>query len=350
MLKYVLSLIGFLFVLALVFNTKPLTQSEKKPETGIVFNSASLNHDRIGHLESAHRLTYIKDFFAETKILKHIQIINERPASQEELLLAHDLNYIQDISNVGKTSKLFFTNDKWSPYVTSFAFQAAATAAGSLVELSEKIAQGDLKNGFAIVRPPGHHATYNSAMGYCIFNNIGIAAENLLKKKLAYKILIVDTDAHFGNGIAMQFWNNPNVFYISHNQEWLFPYSQGKSNLNIKDIKVKFLFPEKDYLQLFKKNVNESIEKLKPDFIFVSAGYDSHWRDPMSNLSLTLTGYAEISQFLVEKAQQYSSGKIVFSLEGGYDLDVLKYGTYNTVQALLRKNEFIDPIGPKTNP
>lgn len=349
MLKYAFSLIGAFFLIALVLNSKPLKQIEVKSGTGVVFNITSMKHDKVGHVESALRLKSIKDFLVQSKILLQTKIFEERLASYEELLLAHDSNFIKEVSAATKTSKTFFTNDKWSPYVSPYAFEAAASAVGSLIDLSEKVALGELKNGFAIVRPPGHHATSNTAMGFCIFNNISIAAENLIKKNLAHKILIVDTDAHFGNGIAQHFLNNSNVVYVSHNQEWLFPYSQGQSNSNIKDIKIKFLFPEQDYLKIFKANINEAVEKIKPDFIFVSAGYDSHWRDPMSNLSLSLTGYAEISDFLVEKSLQYSSGKIVFSLEGGYDLEVLKYGTYNTLQALTRNNEFLDPIGPRTN-
>lgn len=349
MLKYALSIASALALIVFAFNFIPPSNNVEKLTTGVVFNLSSLSHDRLGHAESAHRIQNIKKFLDEKKVLTQTRVLTERSAEQEELLLAHDLNYVLSILKPYKNNKDFFTSDKWSPYVTPYAYQTAATAVGSLIDLSESVARGELANGFAIIRPPGHHATQNQAMGYCIFNNIAIATENLIKKKLAQKILIVDTDAHFGNGIADHFWENKNVYYISHNQEFVFPYSKGRSNSNIKDIKIRFLHPEDIYLKTFQASVDEALENFKPDFIFVSAGYDAHWRDPMSNLSLSLMAYANMSKYLVEKSQQYTSGKIVFSLEGGYDLDVLKYGAYNTIQALIGKNNFIDPIGPLLN-
>lgn len=182
-------------------------------------------------------------------------------------------------------------------------------------------------------------------MGFCIFNNISIAALNLLQKKLAAKILIVDIDAHHGNGIEEILKNRTDVHYISFHQEWMFPYT-GKNNLaNVTNFNLKFLFPEDQYRTLFETEIKSAAETFKPDFIIVSSGYDSHWRDYMSNLGHSLKTYSWASQKLVELADKYTGGKIVFSLEGGYDLEALSFGVANSVKALLKRDDFLDPIG-----
>lgn len=314
--------------------------------TAVVINRTSLNYSRIGHIESAFRLKSILDYLDQKGLLRYLNILPERTASKEELRLAHDTEYIEKIFS-WPSDKAFYSNDKWSPYSNKSSLASALTAAGSLIVLSEAVSKGEFENGFAIIRPPGHHATQNKAMGFCIFNNIAIAAKNLIIKNLAKKILIVDIDAHFGNGIADIFTHDTQVYYLSLNQKWIFPYSPGSSTDRIKDIKVDFLYPEEKHVQKFKEAVDNAIHEFSPDFIFVSAGFDSHWRDPMSNLSLSLTAYAEMSRFLVQSAKKVAQGKIVFSLEGGYDLDVLPIAVGNSLKILMGREDIEDPIGKK---
>ena len=313
--------------------------------TGVIFNMSSAEYSKVGHPESKYRTLYILDYLKQKKILDKVHVYQERPATRGELYLVHDKDYVDSVLNE-HGEEGYLTADKWSPYISKGMINAALTAAGSLVTLSEAIAKGEVKNGFAIIRPPGHHATRRKAMGFCIFNNIAIAAEDLLTKNLATRILIVDMDAHYGNGIVDIFKDNPQVYYVSFNQRWVFPYSNGLSTDHIKDIKINFQQPESEYLQIFQKNVSRAISDFKPNFIFVSSGFDAHWRDYMSNLSLSLTTYAKMSKFLVDESNKYVGGKIIFSLEGGYDLDVLPIASYNVLLALMGQDGFEDPIGP----
>lgn len=315
-------------------------------KTAIVYNPVSLNHDRPGEPESALRLKSIIEELKNQNIWDQVHRMTARPATEDELRLVHDADYIESVKKLSQSHiQKFLNSDKWAPYNGEYSYQSAITAAGGLIDLSEAVARGEFENGFAIIRPPGHHALKNKAMGFCIFNNIAIASKNLINKKLAQRILIFDIDAHHGNGIEEAFMNSKEVVYISLHQNLIFPYTGDVSTENIKNIKLNFLEPEENYKKYFETALSKAIEKFKPDFIFVSAGYDAHWRDYMSNLGLTSTGHFWLAEKLVQSAAVYSNKKIVFSLEGGYDLEALSQGVSNSVKALLHRKDFSDTIG-----
>lgn len=314
--------------------------------TGLVISSKSQKHTLEGHPENHLRIKSIETEISKQNLFKDLTIVPTKDATEQDLELAHSKKYIKQVIDQSKKNQTYTNEKKWEPYHTKYAFEAATEAAGSLIELTELVARGSLKNGFAAIRPPGHHALAEKGMGYCVFNNIAISAKSLLKNGLAKKILIVDIDAHHGNGIEEIFKNSEEVVYLSLHQKLMFPYTGDTNYKNISNLQLNFQEPEANHINLLKKNLSQILQKFTPDFIIVSAGYDAHWRDYMSNLGLSLKGLAEISQYLVEIANQYSNGKIVFSLEGGYDLEVLSYGVTNTLKALLSRNDFADPIGP----
>lgn len=333
------------FLLVILLLSFSCTQGEKS-RTAVAWNPGAMKHTLDGQPETARRIEVIVQELKTQKLWDSVSIIEARPATDTELSLAHQKSYIDYVKNwTGNEKETYLYHDKWSPYNSKYAFQSAATAAGGLIELTEAVANKKFQNGFAIIRPPGHHALPGKGMGYCIFNNISIAALNLLNKKLAQKILIVDMDAHHGNGIEEILKNRTDVMYLSFHQEWMFPYT-GKDNLsNVKNYGLHFMYPEEKYRALFEVEVNKAISEFKPDYIIVSAGYDAHWRDYMSNLKLDLSTQAWISQKLVALADQYTEGKIVFSLEGGYDLEALSNGVANTIKALMKRSDFVDPVG-----
>lgn len=315
--------------------------------TAIVYNPISLNHTRPGEPESALRIQAILKELKSQNMWSQVNHIEARKATEDEIQLVHDKEYISSVKRSGNTQKNNYLNhDKWSPYGSKYVYESALTAVGGLIDLSEAVARKEFENGFAIVRPPGHHALRNKAMGYCVFNNIAIATKNLLNKKLARKILIFDIDAHHGNGLEDVFKNSTEVFYVSLHQKWIFPYSGDQNTANIRNLNLKFLETEENYKKEFEIALAETVESFKPDFIFVSAGYDAHWRDYMSNLGLSSLGHAWLSEKLVAAAARYSDNKIVFSLEGGYDLEALSLGVTNSIKALMHRNDFTDPIGP----
>ncbi len=333
------------FTLAISFFLFKSSQGDVS-KTAIVYNPISLNHNRPGEPESALRLKSIIDELKNQNTWNQVYRMTARPATEDELRLVHEPDYIESVKKLSqKNSPKFLNSDKWAPYNGEYSYQSAITAVGGLIDLSEAVARGEFENGFAIVRPPGHHALKNKGMGFCIFNNIAIASKNLINKKLAQRILIFDIDAHHGNGIEEAFNGSSEVVYISLHQNLIFPYTGDVSSENIKNIKLNFLETEENYKKYFEVALNKAIEKFKPDFIFVSAGYDAHWRDYMSNLGLTSTGHFWLSEKLVESAAIHSNKKIVFSLEGGYDLEALSQGVSNSLKALLHRKDFSDTIG-----
>ncbi len=317
-----------------------------KSRTAIAWNPIAMNHNLDGQPETAKRIEAIMMELKNQNLWKDLNVIEARPATEVELALAHHKSYIDSVKSwAGNKKEPYLNHDKWAPYNSKYAFQSAATAAGGLIELTEAVAKNEYQNGFAIIRPPGHHALANKGMGYCIFNNISIATLNLLNKKLANRVLIIDMDAHHGNGIEEILRDRIDVMYLSFHQEWMFPYT-GTDNLsNVKNFGLQFMFPDYKYRPLFETAVNKAAVEFKPDFIIVSAGYDAHWRDYMSNLKLDLGTQAWISEKLVTLANEYTQGKIVFSLEGGYDLEVLSHGVANTLKALMKRSDFVDPVG-----
>jgi len=320
--------------------------SNTKHSTAIIWNPISQQHTMEGQPENANRVRYIIEELKHQKLWNKVAVLQAREATDAELSLAHSKTYINRVKQWAEEQKdKYLTAEKWSPYNGPHSAISASTAAGGLIQLTEAVAKNEYKNGFAIIRPPGHHATSEKGMGYCIYNNISIASLNLLNKKLASRILIVDMDAHHGNGIEEILKGRSDVMYMSFHQQWMFPYTGEKSFENIQNYNLKFLMPENFHLDLFNIEVTRVAQNFKPDFILVSAGYDSHWRDFMSNLGLSTNAHALMSQKLIALADEYSAGKIVFSLEGGYDLEALANGVSNSIKALLKRDDFIDTIG-----
>ncbi|RLC89616.1 MAG: histone deacetylase, partial [Chloroflexi bacterium] len=235
------------------------------------------------------------------------------------------------------------------------SFDAALMAAGGVVRAVEAVLTGEVANGFALVRPPGHHATATRAMGFCLFNNVAVAARAALTGGQVERVLIADFDVHHGNGTQDTFAADPAVFYFSSHQ---YPYYPGSGNWNetgngpgegtLLNVPLPAGVGDAGYAQVFAELVWPLAERFRPDLILVSAGYDAHWSDPLAMMNLSLTGYAWLGRELVRMAEQLCAGKIVFTLEGGYQLDVLAYGVLNAFYAMLGEETIADPLGPSS--
>lgn len=236
-------------------------------------------------------------------------------------------------------------------YTTKTSWDLALKAAGGAIAVSQAVWQRDARRGFALCRPPGHHATANQAMGFCLLNNIALAAENLIQQQGAQRIAIIDLDQHHGNGTQDIFWARDNVFFSSAHQ---YPHYPGTGHINEVGIgpgkgkTANFPLPAGSGDRAFQTVMDEAIipllDRYAPEMILVSYGFDTHWRDPLGSLLLSAQGYHNLIASLTAWADQHCQGRITLILEGGYDLTAAGACAQGVVAALLGQS-WDDPLG-----
>jgi acetoin utilization deacetylase AcuC-like enzyme len=242
-------------------------------------------------------------------------------------------------------------------YVSAGSYQAALMAAGGLIEAVGAVLDGRVDNAFALVRPPGHHAMPGQSVshgnGFCLLNNVAIAAQAARLDRGVERVLIVDFDVHHGNGTQAMTEADPTIGFISTHQYPYYPgtgaardIGRGPGEGTVVNIPLSPGMGDGIFRQVYEQVVIPVARRFAPGLILVSAGYDAHWDDPLAGLGLSLTGYAWIARTLVKLAGDLCGGRIVFTLEGGYHLDVLGYGVLNTFHALLGDDAVEDPLGP----
>ena len=292
--------------------------------TGIVRSDIFLEHDPgVWHPESPKRLETIYSFL-DAAFFPDLQIVTPRPATREEISLVHEHDHYQKMAETsGKTQCLIDSDTQTS----AGSFDAALFAAGSLIELVGQVLRGELDNGFALIRPPGHHAEADKAMGFCLFNNIAIAASWALEMQSLSRIMIVDWDLHHGNGTQRTFYDDPRVMYLSTHLFPFYPGSGSVSEIGVGDGKGYTInlpmgpkHGDQDFVAIFKKVVKPLILSYKPELILVSAGFDTHAADPMGGMVVTAEGFAAMTYILKTAAEEVCQGHLVLTLEGGYDL------------------------------
>ncbi|MEA3349900.1 MAG: histone deacetylase [Chloroflexota bacterium] len=236
-------------------------------------------------------------------------------------------------------------------YVTTASWELALKAAGGAIAVSRAVWGGEARRGFALTRPPGHHATSKRAMGFCLLNNIAIAAEYLLQHEGAERVAIVDLDQHHGNGTQAAFWTRGDVFYISTHQ---YPHYPGTGRVHEtgegkgEGLTANFPLPpfsgDRAFQVIMEDAIVPLLDRFAPEMILVSYGFDTHWRDPLGSLLLTAAGYKHLIESLTGWADRHCEGRIALFLEGGYDLDAAAACTQGVVAALLGR-EWDDPLG-----
>jgi acetoin utilization deacetylase AcuC-like enzyme len=238
-------------------------------------------------------------------------------------------------------------------YITPNGYTLARLAAGGVVRAVEEVLSGRAGNALAAVRPPGHHAMPTHGMGFCILGNIPIAIRYAQHEYDIRRVLVVDFDVHHGNGTEAMFYDDDSVLFISTHQYPFYPGTGAVNDIG-RDKGQGFtinipLTPghgDNNYAALFERVVWPAAQRFQPELIILSAGFDAHWADPLAGMRLTLTGYAHLTRELIRMADQLCGGKIVFALEGGYNLTALAHGVSNVARALLGDDEVSDPIGP----
>ncbi len=323
--------------------------------TGYVYDPIFLKHDDPSHPETAQRLTFIDQALQAEGLWAAMQQIPSRAATEEELTLIHPPSYLDQLQEAANQGRRIYVNP--DTYMIEHSYQAATTAAGSLIDLCLAVVDQDVDNGFAITRPPGHHALVNQSMGFCLLGNVALAAKQVQVKRGLDRVAIVDFDVHHGNGTQAMLDDDPSVLFNSSHQYPFYPGTGAKHEIGrgaAKGTKVNFPLPpfvgDQGFEALYTELLVPILHHFRPQLIIVSAGYDAHWLDPLAYLGLSLAGFTWLSQTLINLAQELCAGKIVFVLEGGYHLEVLAYGVCNSIKALLSREDFFDPLGPSYQP
>ena len=308
-------------------------------KTGLITSNTYQNHNTgNGHPEKIDRVTVIIDNF---KKLNNKNLIWKKPSKYKRELLenTHNKDYINFVEKSFPEKGLSFLDG--DTIISPGSKEATADAVGSIITAIDGVQNKEFHNAFCAVRPPGHHAERNKAMGFCIYNNVAVGAHYLLEKYKFNKVAIIDFDVHHGNGTQDIFYYNEKVLYISTHQYPYYPGTgtekeKGKYN-NIFNIPLPAGTTSEEYLNAY-EFVLKKIKEFKPKFILLSAGFDAHKDDPLAQFELTSKDFYNLTKRTLNLAKLYCEGKVVSILEGGYDLNALQESTEMHVNALLEFN------------
>jgi acetoin utilization deacetylase AcuC-like enzyme len=307
-------------------------------ETGIVKDLRYMDHN-MGefHPESPKRIEAIYQMI-DKDISSPYLTIEPRPANEEEIQWVHTSNYVSAIKATSGKERVVLDPDTST---SAKSYEVALLAAGGVLKAIELILKGKIKNGFAFVRPPGHHAEASRAMGFCLFNNVAVGAEYLLKKQGYKRILIMDWDLHHGNGTQNSFYTRNDVMYFSTHQFPHYPgtghwreIGQGDGEGFTINIPLSPGKTDSDYLYIFEKLLSPIAEKYRPDFILVSAGFDIYKGDPLGGMQITAEGFGALANALMRLSHKHCEDRILFTLEGGYNLQGLSSGSKEVLHQL----------------
>ena len=281
----------------------------------------SPGHVYPGHEEAPSRFQNLGGW--ESKLYSGaIRFLERQPASIESVTAVHSPGMLRDFETACRHGPGI--TDYAPTFVTPSTYSDAFLAAGATIDCAQGVMAGRAQNAFAIVRPPGHHATPEASMGFCLLNNIAIAVCHALSNGIG-KALIVDFDVHHGNGTQAVFRNEQRVAFLSTHQENIYPFRTGfiedapDARGRIVNIPLPARAGDAAFARIAEEVLTPLVERFKPEMMFVSAGFDSHWDDPLAELGLSSAGFYAYAQRLVELAVQHCGGKIVFALEGGYN-------------------------------
>jgi acetoin utilization deacetylase AcuC-like enzyme len=306
--------------------------------TLLITHQACLNHlTPAGHPERPDRLRAINEALADERFQPLTRA--EAPAAAfESIALCHPMDYVMAVRDA--TPKTGRTQIDADTSMSPGSFEAALRAAGGAVHAVDTVMTGEAGNAFVAVRPPGHHAETARPMGFCLFNNVAIAARHAQKQHGAARVAIVDFDVHHGNGSQDIFWSDPTVMYCSTHQMPLYPGTGAAGERGEHDTIVNAPLAPGDGSREFRKAVETRIlPRLKafgPELVVISAGFDAHMRDPLANLNLIEPDFDWATTALMEIADQSAGGRVVSVLEGGYDLEGLAQSVGAHVSALMR--------------
>lgn len=312
-------------------------------KTGIVKDWQYTEHNMGAfHVESPRRLEAIYQMVEKEISFPYLEI-KPRAAREEEIQFIHSPSYVNAIKETSGQERVMLDPDtSTSPR----SYEISLLAAGGLIKAIDFIMEEKIQNGFALVRPPGHHAEASRAMGFCIFNNVAIGAEYLLRKYGLNRVLIIDWDLHHGNGTQHSFYDRKDVLYFSTHQFPHYPGTghwsetgQGAAEGFTINVPLSLGKTDNDFLHVYKNILSPVASDYKPEFILVSAGFDIYHADPLGGMEISAEGFGALTSELLELAHHLTQERILFTLEGGYDLQGLREGVKQVLLQLSGKGE-----------
>ncbi|MFA5054872.1 MAG: histone deacetylase [Dehalococcoidia bacterium] len=316
---------------------------------GLVYHPIYLEHDTGMHCETASRLVSIMSHLNNEGTMDKLVPLNAQAASIDQVARVHSPSYISDIESFVKRGGGYLDGDT---VASPSSYEAALYAAGGLIAAVDAVMSGDVTYSFALVRPPGHHAVRSAAMGFCIFNNIAIAARDAIAKHKLERVMIVDFDVHHGNGTQDAFYSDSSVLYFSTHQYPFYPGSGDVDEIGSGDgegYTVNVPMPggcgDAEYVRAFEEVLAPVTKRFKPQLILVSAGYDAHWADSIAGMQVSAPGYTRMATMLKKLADELCDKRLVFALEGGYNLEALATSVDATINVLLDSPKAGDASG-----
>jgi acetoin utilization deacetylase AcuC-like enzyme/formylglycine-generating enzyme required for sulfatase activity len=315
---------------------------QKASKTGFVYDDIYLKHKTtVGHPEAPQRLVAIVDGLKAKGLYSQLLKLSPEPVSSEWLIMVHTPEYIQRVRRSCDDGMEYL--DTIDVPISPESYEAALMAAGGVLCAIDAVMEKKITNAFCAVRPPGHHALKDKALGFCIFNNIAIGTCYVQKKYGLSRILIVDWDVHHGNGTQARFYDDPSVLYFSVHQYPFYPGTGSETekgsgeglNYNI-NVPLPAGSGDADYVRAFKEKLKPAALAFSPEFVLISAGFDAHEDDLLGGMRITAQGFARLTQIVKEIAEKCCEGRIVSVLEGGYGLDGLAASVEAHIQVLMR--------------
>jgi acetoin utilization deacetylase AcuC-like enzyme len=287
-------------------------------------------------------------------------VMRPRDAHEDELAAVHDRRYIHQVQAAaaevaaqvqeGGRETRFFATDT---YVSAHSYEAAVKAAGAPLTAIDAIMSGQIDNAYCLVRPPGHHALADEAMGFCLFNNVAVAARYALDRHGLERVMIIDYDVHHGNGIQDIFYSDPRVLYFSLHQAPFYPGSglsdergAGAGLGTTINVPLPATTGYEVYEPVFRQVLSPAADRFDPQLILVAAGFDAHWNDPLGQMNLSTAGFARLTGVIIELARDLCNGRLVMVQEGGYSLDVMGAAVATCINWLLGDDAAVDSLGP----
>jgi acetoin utilization deacetylase AcuC-like enzyme len=318
---------------------------------GYVYDPIYLEHDVPGHPESPARLRAIMSHLESSGLLGRLVEIAPRDATVEQLTRVHTPALVEQVRAAADPYR-----DHWldvDTYVVGKSYDAALRSAGGVLAAVDAVLEGAVRSAFALVRPPGHHATPGHAMGFCLFDNVAVAAADLLEARGLSRVAIVDFDVHHGNGTQDIFYEDGRVLYFSTHQHPYYPGTgfynetgEGPGKGRIVNVPLPAGSGDEAYLRAYREVCAPVLRRFRPEFILVSAGFDAHFADPLAQMLVSTRGYYEIASLVRGLAGELCEDRMVYSLEGGYDHAALAWSAGACTEALLGSGFTADPLGP----
>lgn len=309
-------------------------------KTGFAYHPDYLNHDTgPGHPERPDRLRASLAALQQSDVWEQLLPIEPTPASVDQIAYAHNPAYSEHI-RLHCEREIPLTYDTT---VCHESFDIALLSTGGVLRAADAVATGVVKNAFAMVRPPGHHATPGQSMGFCLFNNIAVTARYLQREHGIGKVAIVDWDVHHGNGTQDIFYQDDSVFFFSIHQSPLYPGTgssrergSGEAHGTTLNVPVPPGSGDDTYIKVFTDTLIPALRDFSPEFLLISAGFDAHYLDPLAGTEVTVDGFATLTELMLGFAEDATSGRVVSALEGGYSLEGVSESVVAHVEQLAK--------------